>query len=742
MLRSIFILILFFPLSIIGQESVERLEQRMNDAQGEEQVRLMIELGNIYVTSDAEKSLELGLKAAFLSKRIGNSEYEGKALLLMGLSSITNRQSENALRYYNRALNHYERLNQSTEQIIALEGIAEVYNLALNFDMAINFLRRALTLAQTIKNTYLQVDIHERIGNISLNQKNYSNAHAQFTKVHELLGNEKNLTPSFLRIKANAYRKLGIVYRNQGEFDNSIKSYRDALRLERILENKSMEMKDIEEIAYSYFIMSKLDSSLIYYNRALAYYQLTKDSVNMVDVLQSIGELFFEREQYRQAVSSFNSSLELAQKLNIVPSQVSNLVSISRCFNALGDYQSSRSYLDQALVIAMKHNMTSSAADVYLYLSQINEQEGRLLQALEFYKLWADLRDSIYSEQSGEMIARMQILYEITQKERENEILRQNSEIQELQLTKAGYQRLGFIIFAIFLLILLLLLTFFFFSKQREYKKQKETELRIIEMNKTLEKRMISEIKKQEKQQLLLAQKSKLESLGILTAGIAHEINQPLGGISMGLDNILMRLSDDTLSPKYLKEKVSTLFENVDRIKRIIDHTRTFSRSHKPASFERVEVLKVIESALNMVKSQYVNHGIELEINISDDIEPIIADKFKLEQVVLNLLSNAKDAVDEKYAFLNDDSYIKRIKIESSQDDENVYIEVVDNGSGIKAKDIEKIFDPFYTTKKEDKGTGLGLSISYGFVKDLLGDISVESEEGEYTKFEIKIPKS
>jgi len=184
------------------------------------------------------------------------------------------------------------------------------------------------------------------------------------------------------------------------------------------------------------------------------------------------------------------------------------------------------------------------------------------------------------------------------------------------------------------------------------------------------------------------------------------------------------------------------MFDNVDRIKKIIDHTRTFSRSHKPASFERVNLNDVINSALVMVDAQYRNHNVTLEVELDPNIELIIADKFKLEQVVLNLLSNAKYAVDEKESEGNDRNYHKTIRIRTYQDDMNVYIQAYDNGIGIKKKDIEKIFDPFYTTKKVDKGTGLGLSISYGFIKDILGDITVESDEGEFTQFEVKIPKT
>ncbi len=739
-----YILLLLFALGSItleAQQSAQLLEQRMSQVQGEDLVRVKIELGNMYVTSNPERGLELGLEAAFLSKRLGSQLLEGQALLLMGLSSFHANQTENALRYYNRALNHFEKFSYTREQITALEGISEIYSSVRNYEMASSYLVRAIRIAQNINDRDLQIALHRQLGDIYLNQNSFTRAYQEFSKVNEILGDEAYLSTDDLQVQSETYRKIGLVYRNLGQFEQSLLAFRKAAAIGSNVNLTDEQMADNLQIAFSLYLLEQLDSALIYYNKVLAHYQLQNDTIPVIEVLIDIGDVFFEKKQYRQAVASFNRAFQYAQSVGLLQEQVTALVNISRCYGAFGDYPSSTDYLNQALEIATRENLTTSAAEVYRYLSQVYEEEGRFSQALDYYKLWAQLRDSIYSEESGQKLARMQILYEITQKERENEILRQNNEIQELQLTKTQYQRMVFIALALFLFALLVLFIFFFNAKQKEFAKQKETEQKIMEMNKNLEKRMILEIKKQEKQQLLLAQKSKLESLGTLAAGIAHEINQPLGGLSMGLDNILIRLADNNLSNEYLKDKVNLMFENVDRIKRIIEHTRTFSRSNKPASFERVCLNEVVNNTLLMVSAQFANHSIDLEVNLAPVMEKVIADKFKMEQVVLNLISNARFAVDEKAA-VADKSYVKRIEVSTWQNSNFVCISIRDNGVGIKPKDMEKIFDPFYTTKKVDKGTGLGLAIAYGFVKDILGEITVESKEGEYTQFDVKVPKS
>lgn len=183
--------------------------------------------------------------------------------------------------------------------------------------------------------------------------------------------------------------------------------------------------------------------------------------------------------------------------------------------------------------------------------------------------------------------------------------------------------------------------------------------------NLELEQRVLDELKKRQHQQQLLIQKSKLESLGKLAAGIAHEINQPLSGISMGLDNMIFRISSETASvdeatSAYLRKKTGHLLEDVERISHIINHVRTFSREQESALSESVDVNEVCVNALSMIKTRYKNHDIEIDWKPGKNIKSVTGNKYKLEQVVLNLLSNAGDAVEEKQADCENISYRKK----------------------------------------------------------------------------------
>ena len=154
---------------------------------------------------------------------------------------------------------------------------------------------------------------------------------------------------------------------------------------------------------------------------------------------------------------------------------------------------------------------------------------------------------------------------------------------------------------------------------QKEIKERIQAEDELKELNLHLEKRVREELKKREKQQQLLIQKSKLESMGELAAGIAHEINQPLGGISMGLDNILFKLSIDSFSEDYLKTKIDALFKDIDRIRQIINHVRVFSRDQKNLVDDIVNINDVIRDSISLISRQYHNHNIEISLKLSEE---------------------------------------------------------------------------------------------------------------------------
>jgi PAS domain S-box-containing protein len=229
----------------------------------------------------------------------------------------------------------------------------------------------------------------------------------------------------------------------------------------------------------------------------------------------------------------------------------------------------------------------------------------------------------------------------------------------------------------------------------------------------------------------------RMANLGEMASGIAHEINQPLNIISMVMDKILFESAKtETIDIEFFKNKSDKIFENITRMRNIIDHIRAFSRSHDGYVLTAFDINSSIENAASMIVEQFKHLGINLNLQLGKQIPQIFDNTYQFEQVIINLLVNAKDAVIEKKSKKLE--YVDMIiGIRSYSENQFIIVEVSDNGIGISNDDINNVILPFYTTKDEGKGTGLGLSICYQIIKEMNGTIDITSDRFNGTKIKL-----
>ena len=268
--------------------------------------------------------------------------------------------------------------------------------------------------------------------------------------------------------------------------------------------------------------------------------------------------------------------------------------------------------------------------------------------------------------------------------------------------------------------------------------------------------------KKLKQQQALTMQNEKLATLGTLSAGVAHEINNPLAFVLSNLEtlplynkafmallNFNQNYVTDSGMPQQFRDELEQLMEKEDleflgedmsgliddtiegiqRVKEIVQNLRSFSRT-QGSDYVEADLLEGVNSTLKLLNSELKN-----SVTLKLDLQPlpnIICNPNQLNQVFLNLIMNAKHAVT--------DSLKPVIKVSSSVHDEIIHIRIADNGCGMPPDVVKEIFVPFYTTKPIGEGTGMGLAIAYGIVKDHGGKINVHSQEGRGTVFDIELP--
>ncbi len=222
----------------------------------------------------------------------------------------------------------------------------------------------------------------------------------------------------------------------------------------------------------------------------------------------------------------------------------------------------------------------------------------------------------------------------------------------------------------------------------------------------------------------------KLSSLGTLTSGVAHEINNPLTGIIGYTEMLLMQDQDDT-SRKYLKN----VYDSAIRCKRIVENMLTFSRQ-KPPHKSPEDINDIIDKTIELHEYWLKSTNIEI-VRDYQKVPYVNVDRQQMQQVILNLIINAEFAISE-----SGQRGLIKFQTEYENKSKTVIVTVTDNGAGIPSEILPKIFDPFFTTKPVNAGTGLGLSIAHGIIAEMGGNIEVKSVVGTGTSFSIVLPNT
>jgi hypothetical protein len=222
-----------------------------------------------------------------------------------------------------------------------------------------------------------------------------------------------------------------------------------------------------------------------------------------------------------------------------------------------------------------------------------------------------------------------------------------------------------------------------------------------------------------------LMQADKMSSIGLLAAGVAHEVNTPLAVISTYAQMLAKQISGDEQKSRLLDKIAKQTFRASEIVNSLLNFSRTSAKELGEVSLNRA-----IRETLTLIEHQLENAGVRVQVETAEPLPEIRGDFGKLQQVFLNLFLNARDAMEGG----------GELAIRTWSDNGSVRVEVSDSGHGISAENLSRIYDPFFTTKASKKGTGLGLAVTYGIVKEHGGSIEVDSRPGAGTRFVLDFP--
>jgi two-component system NtrC family sensor kinase len=250
---------------------------------------------------------------------------------------------------------------------------------------------------------------------------------------------------------------------------------------------------------------------------------------------------------------------------------------------------------------------------------------------------------------------------------------------------------------------------------------------KLIEWGKTLEKKVEERTQELTDMQAHLIQSEKLASLGKLAAGIAHEINNPLGGILI-YSHLLLEDTDKS-SPYY--ENLRKIVKETSRCKDIVKGLLEFARPKEP-EMSVIDINEVLEKSLSIMEGQALFQNITIKKDYASGLPKIVADSAQLQQVFMNIIINGAEAMDE--------NGILTLRTRLEEKEKTIAIEFSDTGHGIEERDLKRLFEPFFSTKEVGKGTGLGLAISYSIIQKHKGSIEVASRPGKGSTFTVRLP--
>lgn len=479
---------------------------------------------------------------------------------------------------------------------------------------------------------------------------------------------------------------IGGIYENLKDFDNALKCHEESLALFKKLKDKLGEGRAMSGIGTVYQSQGKIVEALKYHTECLQIFREIESVLSESRALNDIGVIYQQEGQIDKALSCHRQALELRQQLGNRTAEATSLLNLGKLFNQKNEPEQAIEYLKKALEIAEAYKARPKIYQAFETLSESYELLGDHKQALFYFKKYQDMRAKVFNEETNTKIKNLQISYEVERSEKEAEIHR----LKNIELAEA-------------------------------LENLKQTQAQLI-------------------------QSEKMAALGSLIAGVAHEVNTPVGVISSGIDiteravqkvfteidnsnNLGALKNSKTLhrSLKILKDNIATTTMAGKRIALIVNSLKNFARLDE-AEFQYADIHEGIESTLALLPSKLTKNT-QVVKNFGE-LPKIKCYPHELNQVFMTLLVNAAEAIEDRGA----------ISIDTSANTKYIFVRIRDTGKGIPPDKINNIFDIGFGFKDARMRMRIGLPMCYNVIHKHKGQIMVASAVGEGTTFSITLP--
>lgn len=695
----------FRPVSGQDPAPADSLVAALPAAKGEDRLELLIRIVEELDRRSPDTALVYCEEGLALAQTLEDLQSEARLRVLKSTIHRSQSAYDAALAELDLAYDLVVQLDDSLQQARMLYRIGAVHTVAGSLDEALDYYLRSMPLAEAIEDDMLTATLLAQIGLV--------------------------------------YQTEGLDAGDPDKLAEALDFYRRSATLKEALDMPGSLANTLGNMGTIYRAQKDYEQSLEVQSRALEIRRSIGDRIGEARSLNNTGMVYLDQERLEEARSMFEESNAIKRELGLIRDYVNGLLNVADVYIAAGSPAEAMERVIHAREVAEDVDDFITQRRLRRTESQAFEATGEFEEALSSYKAFKAADDSLRNEANRDRLADLQTQYQTREKEQEIAILQRDNEIQTLyrRLLMGGLAALALLIFLLY----------------SRFRIKAKSNMALTEANNALSESMQRLTETQDR----LIHAEKMASLGQLTAGIAHEIKNPLNFINNFADlneelvNDVMERFDDNpdLRLKDVREDLEDLRANAGQISKHGSRADGIVKSMLEHS--RIAPGEEREFAVNEVVEEYVNlayHGarataqgfnLTLERNYDEEAGKIKCVPQEIGRVLINLLDNAFFAVRNRAEENSDPTFVPTVTVTTRRSGDRVALVIKDNGGGIPREVIGRIFEPFFTTKPTGTGTGLGLSLSYDIItRGNNGSMSVENLPEGGACFEILLPRT
>ncbi len=681
-----------------------------------EKIKLCNDLAELYTEKSPEKQIEYAARALVLADEISDDSQITRSLLVMGSAHKLQNNYEKAIEYATRLYRIQNTNNNEIEAAKALSFIGECYYEWSNYVEAKEYYEKALEI---FKKKQDFVGIANSLRNVAKILSDWGEYDEALNKNQEALKFWEDNNDE-LGI-ANSYNNIGIIYQELGNFDRAFEYFHKSLDIFKKLNRTPDIVNLILHIGDIYLQRNQFDKALeYYYNADLIGKQINNKKLKSI-TLSNIGEAYNLKGDYVKALDFQKKALKLKEEIGDKKRLIITYTELGIIYKNVEDYDKALLYLNKGADLATEINLKYQLIKCYINLSEVYTGLKNYKKALEYYTMYIEGKDQLYTEESKQTIAELQAKYQVEKKDKDNERLKHSEQLNKAQIRNQQVI-IGFVLFILLGAFIIMVIL------HSRYQTNQKLNIQLSLKNKEIEdqQRYVELLNKELKD----ANQTKDKFFSI----VAHDLKSPFNSLLV-LTNLL--LDDyDTYSEEERKSFIQQLKASSENTFALLQNLLDWASTQMGKTMivhEKIDISKISEETITLLKPFARNKNIRIKSEIPPNTI-VFADKNMVSAIILNLVTNAIKFTPPE----------GKVEIRSVSENKHVKVEVADTGVGISPKNQKKLFRLDHKIQTagtaKEKGTGLGLILCKEFVEKNDGQIWVNSVEGKGSQFFFTLP--